>query len=94
MVGRYMPNLTIWIVLCAHTTCRPTACKPAFLNDDNLSIFRVDDSGSLWNVEDKTVLSPQYLRANGIMYQGGNWKDIHRILSIASADKVCVQSIN
>lgn len=64
------------------------ACKPAFLTDEYLSIFRVLPRGLLRNVEDKYALSPETFGTEGNVFQGGHWKDLHRILSIQSGDRI------
>jgi HAD superfamily 5'-nucleotidase-like hydrolase len=63
-------------------------CKPAFLTDNYLSLFRVHKSGALRNIEDKDSLQLSELDKNSNVFQGGNWKDLHRMLSISSGDKI------
>lgn len=78
------------------------ACKPAFLTDHHLSLFRVcPHTGLLSNVENKNALTQHNYddHANAIAYsqtlthlrqntfQGGNWEDLHRMLHV-TGDKI------
>ncbi len=64
------------------------ACKPAFLIDDYLSIFRVNPiNGNLHNVEDKESLCVNSL-SKFKTFQGGCWQDLHRMLDISFGDKI------
>lgn len=65
------------------------ACKPAFLTDHHLSLFRLDPlNGSLRNVEDKLKLTVESLITDGNTFQGGHWQDLHRMLGITSGEQV------
>jgi 5'-nucleotidase len=61
--------------------------KPAFLREDYLSIFRVDNHGSLHNIEDKDSINTDTLSQQKV-FQGGCWQDLHRLLSITYGDRV------
>eukprot|EP01039_Chlorochromonas_danica_P007712 gene7712-8519_t len=63
------------------------ACKPAFLKDDYLSIFKIDDSGSLHNVEFKESLTSLSLHDHKT-FQGGCWQDLHRMLDVTFGDRI------
>jgi 5'-nucleotidase len=73
------------------------ACKPAFLTDHRLSLFRVcAKTGLLSNVENKLSLEHDNFDsvATSIVpsretdkdrqntFQGGNWQDLHRLLNV------------
>jgi 5'-nucleotidase len=60
-------------------------CKPAFLTDDYLSLFRVSKSGTLENLEDKESVE---LQPHDKVFQGGCWQDLHRMLKISSGDSI------
>jgi 5'-nucleotidase len=74
------------------------ASKPSFITNIHQSLLRVNpNTGSLHNVEDKSVLTtllstsgassvPQPVGSN--IFQGGHWKDLHRMLHISSGEKV------
>jgi HAD superfamily 5'-nucleotidase-like hydrolase len=64
------------------------ACKPSFLTDEYLSMFRVDKDGSLHNIEDKDALNLNVLNVNRRVYQGGYWQDLHRMMGIKSGDRI------
>ncbi|KAA8492386.1 Cytosolic purine 5'-nucleotidase [Porphyridium purpureum] len=61
------------------------ACKPGFLTDPNLSLYRVNpQDGTLSNTEGPVVESPEeYLRV-GKIFQGGNWQHLHNLLQVKS----------
>lgn len=64
------------------------ACKPEFLREEYLSIFKVDpSSGQLHNVEDKESLTLQSLQSCKT-FQGGCWTDLHRMLGIHLGDRI------
>ena len=46
------------------------ASKPSFLINEYLPLFKVDEDGYLSNIEDKDMLSPNYLQAEGTVFQG------------------------
>jgi len=63
--------------------------KPNFLNDPNLQLFRVNTTdGSLANA-DLTIVdgdedSIQRFLQKGHVFQGGNWKHLHKLLRVES----------
>lgn len=61
--------------------------KPAFLQEDYLSIFRVDSAGQLHNIEDKDSIHRDILQQHKI-FHGGCWQDLHRMLGISSGDRI------
>lgn len=63
------------------------ACKPAFLRNDYLSIFKVDTQGHLHNMEDKDSWTWPRL-AEHKTFQGGCWQDLHRMLDITFGDRI------
>jgi len=72
------------------------ACKPAFLTDDFMSIFQVNRSnGLLYNIDDKEAISLLTSQSTGELtssddkvFQGGYWKDLHRMLNVSVGDRV------
>ena len=65
------------------------ACKPGFMTDDYLAMFQVNKDGSLKNIEDKDSLKMSL--GDGTekrVFQGGHWKDLHRMLDIRSGDRI------
>lgn len=65
------------------------ACKPAFLTEHHLSLFKVDkESGLLRNIEDKQSITPITFAIDGNVYQGGNWADLHRILDVNTGKQI------
>ena len=64
------------------------AAKPGFLSNDYLSLFQVDPTGTLRNIEDKDALSLQTISGGKNIFQGGHWQDLHKIMEISSGDKV------
>ena len=65
------------------------ACKPAFLTDMHLSLFRIyPETGLLRNIEDKRSVSHENFHRDGNTFQGGNWQDLHQMLNIPSGEKV------
>eukprot|EP00752_Nemacystus_decipiens_P006623 g5954.t1 len=64
------------------------ACKPSFLVEPYLSLFRVDEaSGSLTNT-DGLMGPPKEFLAQGKVFQGGNWLHLHDILQLSSGDQI------
>jgi len=60
------------------------ACKPAFLKDSYLSMFRInEESGVLENIEDKDTFFDDD-NGGGKIFQGGNWNDLHALLNLPS----------
>lgn len=64
------------------------ACKPGFLTDTYLNLFRVSKDGSLLNIEDKDSLGKATLGSGGKVFQGGHWVDLHRLIEVKSGDRV------
>ena len=65
------------------------ACKPAFLTDLHLSLFRIfPENGLLRNIEDKRSVRHENFHREGNTFQGGNWQDLHRMLNVSSGEKV------
>jgi len=64
------------------------ACKPGFLTESYMNIYRVDESGSLSNIEDKDAeLVDEFTNARRI-FQGGYWKDLHQLLGISKGESI------
>lgn len=63
------------------------ACKPEFLRQDHLAIFQVNNQGYLKNVEDKDNLK-QLVARDGKVFQGGQWRDLHRLLDVTSGNHI------
>ncbi|CAN0201842.1 unnamed protein product [Scytosiphon promiscuus] len=64
------------------------ACKPSFLVEPYLSLFRVDEAtGDLRNT-DGVMGSPTEFLAEGKVFQGGNWLHLHDLLSLSSGDQL------
>lgn len=63
------------------------AAKPGFLTNEHLSLFHVEKSGALRNIEDKDALTMESLKDNNV-FQGGHWQDLHKIMQISSAEKI------
>lgn len=64
------------------------ASKPGFLTNEYLSLFQVEKSGQLRNIEDKDALSIQSIGQGDKVFQGGHWQDLHKIMQISSGEKV------
>jgi 5'-nucleotidase len=69
------------------------SCKPAFMLDPYLQLFRVNmEDGSLLNTDG--VFEIEALGADGAekflnmgkVFQGGNWQHLHKMLAIESGD--------
>jgi len=61
------------------------SCKPGFLTDSNLSLYRVDTaSGALSNTEGPLFETKEEFLADGKVFQGGNWKHLHNLLGVVS----------
>lgn len=57
------------------------ACKPSFLEDPNLSLFRVHPSdGRLSNMDNALFDPPAVSLAAGKVFQGGNHEHLHHLL--------------
>lgn len=65
------------------------AAKPSFLRNPYLTLFQVDEDGSLSNIEDKDQLNnrSEWNNSNKI-FQGGHWQDLHNLLGISFGDKI------
>ncbi|CAM9518703.1 unnamed protein product [Ectocarpus sp. 12 AP-2014] len=64
------------------------ACKPSFLVEPYLSLFRVDEeTGSLSNT-DGVMGTPSEFLAKGKVFQGGNWLHLHDLLTLSSGDQL------
>lgn len=65
------------------------ANKPAFLTDEYLGLFRVESNGEVFNIENKDEL-PKLIesRKSVNLFQGGHWKDLHKILGIGTGERV------
>lgn len=71
------------------------SCKPAFMLDPYLQLFRVNmQDGSLKNTDgifDIDALGPngaeEFLKI-GKVFQGGNWQHLHKMLGIKSGDEI------
>jgi len=73
------------------------ACKPAFLGDGRRELFRVDvaaaggNLGVLHNVRGApldVIGSAKFLQREGRVFQGGTWKDLHRLLELQSGSQL------
>eukprot|EP00596_Hydrurales_sp_CCMP1899_P005462 CAMPEP_0119034716 /NCGR_PEP_ID=MMETSP1177-20130426/1734_1 /TAXON_ID=2985 /ORGANISM="Ochromonas sp, Strain CCMP1899" /LENGTH=440 /DNA_ID=CAMNT_0006992373 /DNA_START=349 /DNA_END=1671 /DNA_ORIENTATION=+ len=65
------------------------ASKPGFLTNEYLSLFKVEKTGLLKNIEDKDSLTLESIEADGNrVFQGGHWQDLHKIMQITSGEKV------
>ena len=64
------------------------ARKPAFLLDDYLNMFHVDEDGSLRNIEDKDSINMDTLVLGDSTFQGGCWADLHNMMEISSGDRI------
>ena len=71
------------------------SCKPAYMVDPNLNLYRVNPKdGSLLNTDG--VFEIQALGKNGAevflkkgkVFQGGNWKHLHAMLSIEAGEEI------
>jgi 5'-nucleotidase len=71
------------------------SCKPAFMLDPYLQLFRVNmEDGSLKNTDgvyDIDALGPngaeKFLEI-GKVFQGGNWQHLHKMMGIRSGDEI------
>lgn len=82
-----------WIEL--FDLCIAGSCKPAFMLDPYLQLFRVNmQDGSLKNTDgvyEIDALGPngaeEFLKI-GNVFQGGNWQHLHKMLGIRSGDEI------
>jgi 5'-nucleotidase len=71
------------------------SCKPAFMLDPYLQLFRVNmENGSLKNTDgvfEIEAMGPdgaeEFLKI-GKVFQGGNWQHLHKMLDIQSGDEI------
>lgn len=64
------------------------SCKPAFLQDPHLSLFRVNtDSYSLTNTDGVTGEASEFLE-QGKVFQGGNWLHLHSMLGLTTGERL------
>eukprot|EP00189_Rhodosorus_marinus_P012064 CAMPEP_0184745160 /NCGR_PEP_ID=MMETSP0315-20130426/7837_1 /TAXON_ID=101924 /ORGANISM="Rhodosorus marinus, Strain UTEX LB 2760" /LENGTH=489 /DNA_ID=CAMNT_0027217181 /DNA_START=18 /DNA_END=1484 /DNA_ORIENTATION=- len=64
------------------------ACKPAFLTDTNLPIYRVKEDGSLANTEGPMFGEASSYLEEGKIFQGGHWKHLHNLLGVSSGSRI------
>lgn len=67
------------------------SCKPAFLQDPYLSLFRVNTADhTLVNTDGPAPGAPQAkaFLAEGKVFQGGNWNHLHSMLNLPSGDSL------
>jgi len=71
------------------------SCKPAFMVDSNLNLFRVDpDNGSLLNTDGLYEIEAlgddgaQKFLANGKIFQGGNWQHLTAMLEVEAGEEI------
>jgi len=67
------------------------ACKPGFLTDKNLSLYRVDEAtGCLTNTEGPLFESVSEYLEHGKrkIFQGGNWLHLHKLLGVSSGTQL------
>jgi hypothetical protein len=82
---------------CSHVSLRNSiagSCKPAFLLDPYLQLFRVNmEDGSLKNTDGVYEMNAlpggvdEFLEM-GKVFQGGNWQHLHKMMGIKSGDEV------
>jgi len=60
------------------------ARKPGFLLDANLPIFHVREDQTLENVDIHRADQSQALLAKSLVFHGGNWNHLHRLLNLRS----------
>jgi len=67
------------------------ACKPAFLEDPNLALFRVHpEDGRLSNMDNALFDPPSKSLAEGKVFQGGNWNHLHYLMQdvVSSGEQI------
>jgi len=69
------------------------SCKPAFMLDPRLSLFRINTlDGSLKNTdglfEIDAVGGSEAFLEQGRVYQGGNWKHLHALLEVDAGEEI------
>ncbi|CAM9758191.1 unnamed protein product [Phaeothamnion confervicola] len=64
------------------------ACKPGFLLDPFLSLFRVNTADDTLANTDGIIGDPRDFLAKGHVFQGGNWQHLHELLRLSSGDQL------
>lgn len=65
------------------------SCKPGFLIDKRLSLYRVDvASGQLVNTEGIIYETADEYLAGGKVFQGGNWTHLHQLLNVKTGSQL------
>ncbi|KAG5184865.1 5'-nucleotidase [Tribonema minus] len=64
------------------------ACKPGFLLDPFLSLFRVNTAENTLTNTDGVLGEPEAFLAQGKVFQGGNWQHLHELLRLSSGDQL------
>lgn len=71
------------------------SCKPTFMLDPYLQLFRINmDDGSLYNTDGLYEIDSlgengaQEFLKQGKVFQGGNWQHLHKMLEISSGDEI------
>lgn len=65
------------------------SCKPAFLQDSYLSLFRVNvDDHTLVNTDGPDAGKVSKYLSEGKVFQGGNWNHLHKMLGLQSGDRL------
>ena len=62
------------------------ASKPHFLTDPHLSLFRVNPKDGTLENTDGVGDDPQAFLAQGKIFQGGNYQDLHKMLEISTGE--------
>jgi HAD superfamily 5'-nucleotidase-like hydrolase len=64
------------------------ACKPSFMINDRLSLFRVHiHEDSLGNEDDVPDDADAFLK-KGKVFQGGTWQHLHKLMGLSSGDRI------
>jgi 5'-nucleotidase len=64
------------------------ACKPGFLVDPFLSLFRVNTRDNTLTNTDGIIGDVDVCLQNGRVFQGGNWQHLHEMLKLHSGDRL------
>jgi len=65
------------------------SCKPGFLIDKRLSLYRVDaESNQLSNTEGIIYETAEQYLAGGKVFQGGNWTHLHQLLNVKTGSQI------
>mmetsp|Transcript_32036 Transcript_32036/g.101948 ORF Transcript_32036/g.101948 Transcript_32036/m.101948 type:complete len:345 (-) Transcript_32036:206-1240(-) len=76
-----------WIDLFDVVICGAT--KPHFLTDPYLNLFRVrTEDGTLENTDGAPETGVDEFLAKGKVFQGGNFRDLHRMLELSSGERL------